>query len=110
MAFILPLLPLIASGVGGFTIGYIANGNSVQNKSEHIVLMDTIKFDEHHIDTNILRQLNQISPHKELKHELIHFDKNTLKRSKQQKPYNTDSIIINDLRKKILQRRNMLGL
>lgn len=102
----LPLLPFIASGAGGFVIGYLTSGKN----EERIVVMDPITFDDVQLNTVDLKKLKKLSHHKELKKELISFDKTKLKHSEKKEPHNTDSIIMQNIRNRILQRRASLNL
>ncbi len=103
----LPLLPFIASGAGGFVIGYLTSGKN----EERIVVMDPITFNDMQVNTvKLKKKLKKLSYRKELKKELISFDKTKLKHLEKKEPHNTDSIIMQNLRNRILQRRASLNL
>lgn len=107
MAFMLPLLPFIAGGAGGFVIGYMASGKN----EEQIIIVDSANYDtSQKLNTIDLQKLKTLSPHKELKQELISFDKSTLKHSEKNKPHNTDSIVMQNIRKRLSERRKSITL
>ena len=103
MAFILPLAILGGSGFG-FVAGYIYNSDSsIQHPTKNL--------DINNITEKDLMQLKGNSPHKEINHELITFDKKKLKKASSKvniAKLSEEQEMIENLRQKILSRRNML--
>jgi hypothetical protein len=105
MAFILPLAILGGSGVG-FVAGYIYNSDSSTQQPTKIL-------DINNITERDLMKLKGNSPHKEIHHELITFDKQKLKKTSSKvniTKLTEEQEMIENLRQKILSRRNMLDV
>jgi hypothetical protein len=104
MAFILPLAIIGCGGIG-FVAGYIYNSDSTQQPIKNLDIDNITESD--------LMQLKGNSPHKEIHHELVTFDKQKLKKTSSKvniAKLTEEQEMIENLRQKILSRRNVLDV
>jgi hypothetical protein len=105
MAFVLPIVILGGSGFG-FVAGYIYNSySSTQHTTKNLDINNVTEMD--------LIKLKGNSHHKEIHHELVTFDKQKLKKKSSKLnivKLTEEQEMLENLRQKILSRRNMLDV
>lgn len=108
MAFILPLM--VVGSVSGFVAGYYYNAGSVGTYD--LANQTVCNIDTNNITVQDLNVLKKNSPHKEIQHELVTFDKKKLKKTSLKDHIITltdEQKMINNLRQKIINRRHLLN-
>lgn len=99
MALLLPIV--IGSSVGGFIMGYYYSGTGEQDSDE------TFVQDSYETFVQDFKTIKENNPRKEMHDELYEFKKDSLKKiNKSVVITSNERLFIDNLRKKILERRD----
>ena len=89
MAFVLPLAMGGVGGLGGFLAGYMYYAPEAAEQDI----------------TAELKNLKMQSPHKELREELLQFNKDRLKKITMARSPTSDELVLNEMRERLASRR-----